>query len=524
MRKRSLKYLFYFSIAVAILLGMSCRKSPTDWNTSWTAPIGNGRITLEDIIGNENLAIDEWGWYHLVIDTTVSDFGWDDIVQIEDTTITKAYFMPFTLDVPPGVSIINQFQNESFLNTGSAALRKLYLKSGKLKYKIYNYINGQIQCTYELPTAFVNGVPLQVNAVAYPGSASVPFVLEGEVDLAGCQMDLSGPNGFSVNELKSHIVIQTDPNSSQDAQVSAGDQVKVEMELVDPVVSYAKGYFGMQTRTFDREIALLTGVKSGHAQFGGGFVQLDVANFIGVDAFFQLDSCRYYGVNGEQTELIHPMLGVNQTLSRATETSFGISPTHWLFDIGEANSNIIECMETLPNRMKIKAKATFNPFGNINAYNDFIDSDNIVSVRMVTDIPMRMAFQDVVLESKIALDFSNESIQQGSIHVRLTNAFPMQVEANVYAGEISSAHHLGKIELPSAPLDASTWEAIPQPSSFEIQCTEQQLEELRQQQYLTVQWVLNTLDYPNLVGFRPGYYLDAVSVGNAEINVVVGNE
>lgn len=524
MRKRTLKYLSYFSIAVAIILGESCRKSPTDWNTSWTAPIGNGRITLEDILGNENLAVDEWGWYHLVLDTTISDFGWDDIVQIEDTTITKSYFMPFTLDVPPGVNIINQFQNESFLNTGSAALRKLYLKSGKLKYKLSNSINGQIQCTYELPTAFINGVPLQVNAVAYPGSASTPFVLEGELDLAGCQIDLSGPNGFSVNELKSHIVIQTDPNSNQDAQVNAGDQVKVEMELVDPVVSYAKGYFGMQTRTFDREIALLTGLKSGQAQFGGGFVQLDVANFIGMDAFFQLDSCRYFGVNGEQTDLVHPILGVNQTLSRATETSFGISPTHWLFDIGEANSNVIECVETLPNRMKMKAKATFNPFGNVNAYNDFIDTDHIVSVRLVTDIPLQMAFQEVVFESKIPLDFSDESVQQGRIKVRLTNAFPLQVEANVFVGGIAAIHQLGSIELPAAPLEAVTLAATPQSSSFEIQCNEWQMDELRQRRFLTVQWVLNTLDYPNLVGFRPGYYLDAVAVGSAEVNVMLGNE
>jgi hypothetical protein len=316
------------------------------------------------MLGSSRLATDEWGWYHLVLDTTIEDFGWEDIVKVKDTTLSKSYSMPFTLSVPPGVNIINQFQNENFLNTGSAALRKLYLKSGKLRYKLYNHINGQIQCTYELPSAYINGIPLQLNATAFPGTSALPFVVEGEIDLAGCQMDLSGTTGFGFNELRSHIVIRTDPNSTTDAQVIAGDQVKVDMELVDPVVSYAKGYFGTEERVFNRDIGLLTGLKSGSAQLDKGFVQLNVSNYVGMDAFFQLDTCRYFGINGVQTDLIHPVIGVNQSLVRATETSFGISPTIWQLSISDDNSNVIECMETLPTKMNIKAKATFNPFGN----------------------------------------------------------------------------------------------------------------------------------------------------------------
>ena len=513
-----------FFTAVSVLVAFSCRKSPTEWETEWTAPIGHGKITIEDIIGSNHLATDEWGWYHLVLDTTIDDLGWDDLITIEDTTITKSYAMPFTLDVPPGVSIINQFQNESFLNTGNAALRKLYLKGGKLKYKLLNHINGQIKCTYELPTAYLNGMPLQLNAIAYPGSAGNPYVMEGEIDLAGCQIDLSGPTGFGLNELKSHVIIQTDPNASADAQVQAGDLVKVEMQLVDPVVSYAKGYFGSEERIFDRDIALLNGLKGGHSRFEDGYVQLGIDQYIGVDLLFQLNQCRYFGVNGEQTDLIHPIIGVNQSIARATETSFGISPTHWQMEMSGSNSNVISCVETLPLKMNIKSKATFNPFGNINAYSDFINTEKIASLRLVTDIPLRMAFEDVLFESKVPVAMNTDALESGKIKVRLTNAFPFTIDASAFAGDLSPIHSLGVAHLESAVIDPVTFDPTPVQSDWEWSATTSQIEEIKNSGYLTIQWKLNTPGYPNFVGFRPGYYMEAVAIGNAALQLSAGGE
>jgi hypothetical protein len=367
-------------------------------------------------------------------------------------------------------------------------------------------------------------MPLQLSAVAFPGSSSVPYVVEGEIDLTGCQMDLSGSTGFGVNELKSHIVIQTDPNSNTNAQVLAGDQVKVEMQLIDPVVSYAKGYFGTQERVFNKEIGLLKGLKSGSAQLDKGFVQMNVENYIGMDAFFQMDTCSFFGINGVNTDLIHPIIGVNQSIVRATETSFGISPTNWQWSISDDNSNVIECMETLPTKMNIKAKAIFNPFGNVNGFNDFIQTDRIASVRLITDIPLRMAFQDVLYESRIGLDFSNETVQQGKIKVRLTNAFPLNIEAAVFAGDALSSSKLGVALLPTAQLESGTFTSIPQSTYFEIQCTPEQLDLIRLKKYLTIQWKMNTPDYPNLVGFRPGYFVESVAVGQADLNLSIGDE
>jgi hypothetical protein len=523
--KRKMRNRQLLMIGVLAMISLfACRKSPTDWDTHWSAPLASGRITIEDILGTNHLAIDELGWYHLVIDTTIEDFGWDDLVKIEDTTITKSYAMPFTLDVPPGVSIINQFQNESFLNTGDAALRKLNLKSGKLKYKMLNYIQGQIKCTYELPTAFINGIPVQLEAVAYPGGPGSPYVMEGEIDLAGCQIDLSGTTGFGLNELRSHVIIQTDPNASNDAQVHAGDLVKVEMQLIDPVVSYAKGYFGSEERKFDRDISLLSGLKGGHCQFDDGYVQLAIDQFIGVDLLFQLDQCRYFGVNGEQTDLIHPIIGVNQSIARATETSFGIAPTHWEMEMSGSNSNVIACVETLPLKMNIKSKATFNPFGNINAYSDFINTDKIAAVNVVTDIPLKMAFEDVIMESKVPVDVNTETFKNGQVRVRLINAFPFAIDADLYAGDINSPTFMGHAQIASSEIEATTLAPIPVASDWQWTATASQLTEIKNKGYLTIRWKLNTPGYPNLVGFRPGYYMEAIAVGDAELHLTLGGE
>jgi hypothetical protein len=523
MKKRNFKYWWSAGLIFLFFAQLACRKEPTQWDAHWVAPIGNGRITIEDILGTHRLATDEWGWYHLTLDTTIEDLEWSDVVKIEDTVIAKSYFMPFTLDVPPGVNIINQFQNESFLNTGSAALRKVNLKSGKLKYKLYNHINGQIKCTYELPTAFINGVSLSVNALALPGNAQDPYIMEGEIDLAGCQIDLSGANGFSVNELKSHVVIQTDPNAASDAQVNAGDLVKVEMQLVDPVVSYAKGYFGTEERIFNRDITLLNGLKSGECKLDKAYLNLSVSNFIGMDLFFQLDTCRYFGINGGSTDLIHPILGVNQSIARATETSSGISPTNWQMEISDANSNVITCMESLPLKMNIRAKATFNPFGNVNAYHDFIQTDQMFALRAIADIPLKMAFKEVRLESKVAVSVNDEVLQSGEVRVHVVNAFPFDVVAECYAGDLSSPSHLGTAELPTGDLDIASYEIIPVSQYFVLKCNAEQLAVIKDKGYLTIQWTINTPNFPNLVGFRPGYYLEANAIGDAQVQLTVGD-
>jgi hypothetical protein len=174
--------------------------------------------------------------------------------------------------------------------------------------------------------------------------------------------------------------------------------------------------------------------------------------------------------------------------------------------------------------MNIKSKATFNPFGNINAYSDFINTDKIAAVNVVTDIPLKMAFEDVIMESKVPVDVNTETFKNGQVRVRLINAFPFAIDADLYAGDINSPTFMGHAQIASSEIEATTLAPIPVASDWQWTATASQLTEIKNKGYLTIRWKLNTPGYPNLVGFRPGYYMEAIAVGDAELHLTLGGE
>jgi hypothetical protein len=73
-------------------------------------------------------------------------------------------------------------------------------------------------------------------------------------------------------------------------------------------------------------------------------------------------------------------------------------------------------------------------------------------------------------------------------------------------------------------IDPVTFDPTPVQSDWEWSATTSQIEEIKNSGYLTIQWKLNTPGYPNFVGFRPGYYMEAVAIGNAALQLSVGGE
>ncbi|MGB1518070.1 MAG: hypothetical protein ACPG8K_03095, partial [Crocinitomicaceae bacterium] len=87
---------------------VSCKKKTASWETDWSIPLINDRLSLSDLENDSTLEANGVGGYNVVLSRRLIDLQLDEIVAIPDTTIEKAITIAFpSLSVPPGFTISN---------------------------------------------------------------------------------------------------------------------------------------------------------------------------------------------------------------------------------------------------------------------------------------------------------------------------------------------------------------------------------------------------------------------------------
>jgi len=169
--KKTLAYLF----AVVILFS-ACRKDPTTWNSSLVLPIAHGSLTLDKIIPDSLLELDEANVLHLVLEENLTDINADSLAALPDTTITQAFKVPFssgTLTLQPGISIFNT-NEETTLGISGAELKYAEMKSGFLHYKVKSYVNEYLTSLYQLPGVMLGPSNVTITANTPPKVGNAP--------------------------------------------------------------------------------------------------------------------------------------------------------------------------------------------------------------------------------------------------------------------------------------------------------------------------------------------------------------
>ncbi|NNE55776.1 MAG: hypothetical protein HKN32_07130, partial [Flavobacteriales bacterium] len=143
-------------VLLIIPLFLSCqRQEGTRWTTNALFPVTKGSVSLSSLVGDSLIQPDDAGILHLIIEENLTDFDLDSLVAIPDTTVNVGFEFPLPggpFSLPPGTEVIS-LDDDFDLNTESAELREVLIKSGTARYQIRNYINGQINLTYTLPGA-----------------------------------------------------------------------------------------------------------------------------------------------------------------------------------------------------------------------------------------------------------------------------------------------------------------------------------------------------------------------------------
>ncbi len=172
-----------FLVLIGVLV-ISCKKEPTSWDTSISAPILKSNLGIGDLIADSLLEIGDDQTVAIRINENIFNFGIDSLIDIEPDTVSKVFSIApipqFTIN--PGQTFFNSDETFEFAGI-EAQLSNAILKSGSLYLKAENTIESNLEFILNIPRAIKDGHSLSISASVPPATISGNGVLEMEVDM-----------------------------------------------------------------------------------------------------------------------------------------------------------------------------------------------------------------------------------------------------------------------------------------------------------------------------------------------------
>lgn len=433
----------YLIIGVVVFLALGCKKEPTVWSTDWNAPLINDTLFINDLVNDSTLQEDPGGFYHLGLNRTIYSVGINDIVKIDDTTITEN----FTLSIPsltlaPGFSFVNSTEEHELL-LGDIQLRKVILKRGVIDFTVKNPVETKAIFNIQLPGVEQNGVPLNYTFTAPAATGSEPGVSSQSIDLSGYEIDLKGIAGVSYNKLQSNITVTTDPMGPI-VTMTSSDITTVEATFRDVLIDYAQGFFKYEISDtipsandpidwFNGYFQDLDLYHSGALDLPNASINLRIENGLKLGAEGLLTYLKGANNTGSQIVLSSAQIGSSFNIDPATGSWNTLVPSVKNLTFNSSNSNVVPFLENLPSHFELGYKVELNPWGNVSSGWDEIFPHSRLKLNLMVDMPLMVGMNNLALRDtfdlKLEQNINNTHVESGKFILDLDNAFP--IGANV---------------------------------------------------------------------------------------------
>ena len=423
-----------FLLLVLTFCFLSCKKEKTSWESNWQLPIVKDTLTLDNLVLDSILEVDQNGNYSVRTEQTLLDLQLSDIVVIPDTTLLITYNLPFAqANLPPGTTIEGDLDQHDFL-IEEADIKKMRVSDGMLNIKIENNLSDKIIYTVSMPGVIHNGIPFSENYEVPSGTKANPGVKNTVIDVSGFDMDLTGISGGGSNLIQTKIDVTTDINGGI-VTMNQEDTVKIYIELKDVKIDYARGYFGNQvfSDTVDMNIDFLNNISSGTLALDKAAINLGVENGMKLPAKTTIHLVESENSSSQILRLTSTgqngfLFGTPFNIDPATGSWNTLVSSYHSILFNEQNSNLVNYIEHLGANQKIGYQISINPWGNTSGgWNEMFPQSEL-KVNASIDIPLKIGFNQMIL--KDTFDFSvsqnseNTHIKKGQLLLEVENAFP----------------------------------------------------------------------------------------------------
>lgn len=520
--------LIFFCFCLISILWISCkREERTTWNSDVLLPLASGSLHIDDLVPDSLLSADENSLWHLILTENLTDFDLDTLVGIPDTTISKKFNVPIIggpFPIPAGQVIIDEEEN-NLLTLNDVELREIHIQSGFLEYSIRSYINGYLDCNYELPGVTLDGVGTFIAITTQPSVGITPYTEEGVIDLSHHHIDLTGETGAMFNRIYTHLTIEPSVGAPTQTLVSGDDSVVVELRFVDPVVEYARGYFGQQFYHLNQQVNF-----GDHVNFPDGSLNLDqarmkfhISNSVGADARIEFGALSNYNTaNNTSVALDYQPLFEPLNITRAFDNGGSVISTEYDFVMNELNSNIVPFIENLPDAFTLQGDISINPLGDVSAGHDFIYSENALHANLELDIPLLVSVDNMTFVDTIDIGSAVDLEAEGFLYLYANNYFPFSARCDAFLID-SENHYVASLinhDVIASGMNTSVIGlTAPVESVLSIPLNSAIIEGFNTEHRIVIQIILDSPEFNQPSGLYKNYKIDYKIVGDANVKL-----
>jgi len=405
-------------------LGLGCSRDELDFDRldnlnfqpNVQLPVASAKLAIDDLIQTDSVLVENPdGSLRIVFrQDDIASFGADNLIELPAQDRTP---LPLVVGVPP-------FDASVSLGTfAGAELGPVNFKDGYLKFGVtaptapVDTVSFKLLLLNAVNTA--NNDTLTAEFSLLPGRSS----LVDSIPVSDFTFDFSN-GGANINFIGLRAFVTDDGGNP------SGTQFDGFFQLTGMVIESAAGFFGQRlvnfpTGDFDLDLSVLNEFSEGLI-FTNPSMRIITGNQVGLPVELNID---FDGVN-EFNEFV--ALGVSpfEVSSPAMAGGMAIDTNA----INAGNSNIVEFLAKVPNRVLYSGGVLLNPNGRP-ATPNFLSTQAQIDMDLEIEVPLefkasRMVLEEVINDIKLT-DDNPEFIQEMELFFKTGSTFPFDVVLNV---------------------------------------------------------------------------------------------
>jgi hypothetical protein len=261
-------------------------------------------------------------------------------------------------------------------------------------------------------------------------------------------------------------------------------------------------------------------IRDGTVELDSARLSLDVINSIGADATAVIRGLQATNNRTGTTVALNApgVLNRNLNINRASESGnpqSPVRPTTLSLQVDRSNSNLVDLLENIPDRLDYNLDLSLNPLGNVSGSNDFVYSDRLVASHLRLELPLRFAANQILLTDTLELEADNltnlDPVGPTVVTLVADNGFPLNIELQFFLidenGSLTDSLLQQGNLIPSAYVDGAMNVVASRSTRLEIPVSGDRKARLQAARKIGVRGRFTSPAYPVLVQFSEHYRL-----------------
>lgn len=365
--------------------------------------------------------------------------------------------------VIPSQSLTSFEDNDTIPFDPGTGVEVSYIKmtSGSISYKLQSGTPLKSTISLLLPSTNRSGSPISESLTVNPNATAA-----GNISVNSSTIDLgtNPSHPYNLLPIVSSVIV-----SSEGTKVifNSTDQVKIDLSFLNPNFDYAKGYFGQQTETIDKDTLDLN-IKDVLDHITGSFlvsspsIKLNYSNGFAIPVQITLDAAGYKKSDVVQLGLAPVTLSYPAAPAERDKND--------VFTVNKDNSQLPQLVSMPPEKVIFSGNAKMNPLGNTGTRDNYLFTDSRFLGNLEIEVPLEfrinnLQFHDTVdnfmQDTKTGGDnpIKPEDFEFLRVDITADNGFPLGVSLSMVLYDSASQAHVCTIDaadvIKAAPVDAN---------------------------------------------------------------------